>query len=82
MIRNRRFGVVAAITVALILVVVTARVARTQTGGGSSFNYDPVNLWFMFTDGTASWHAPMAMHNAAAPSNSVTESLSTRITSS
>ena len=73
MIRNRRFGVLAAITVALILVVVTARVARTQTGGGSSFSYDPANLWYTFTDSTASWHAPLAMHNSAAPSNSVTE---------
>jgi hypothetical protein len=73
MIRNRRFGILAAITVALILIVVTARVARTQTGGGSSFNYDPANLWYMFTDGTASWHAPIAIHNSAAPSNSVTE---------
>ena len=73
MIRNRKLTVVAAITAVLVLVVLTARVARTQTGGGSSFSYDPVNLWYMFTDGTASWHAPMAMHNSAAPSNSVTE---------
>jgi hypothetical protein len=73
MIRNRRFGVLAAIAVVLILVVVTARVARTQTGGGSNFNYDPVNLWYLFTDNTASWHAPFAIHNSAAPSNSVTE---------
>jgi hypothetical protein len=73
MMRNKKLTILAGIAVVLILLVVTERVARTQTGGGSSMVYDPQNLWYLFTDNTGSWHAPLAIHNSSAASNSVTE---------
>lgn len=49
----------------------------TAQGQGGSFggilSYDPSNNWVLFDDRTGTWHAPLAMHNSAAPSNSVTE---------
>lgn len=51
--------------------------SRTAHGQGSLFggimSYDPKNEWVLFTDHTGTWHAPLAMTNSAAPSNSVVE---------
>lgn len=35
--------------------------------------YNLQDQWMEFTDQTGTWHAPLAIHNSAAPSNSVTE---------
>jgi len=57
--------------VGIFTVLSSARGQGTLFGGIMS--YDPANQWVMFTDRTNSWHAPLAIHNASAPSNSVTE---------
>lgn len=63
--------------VAVILVVALFTVLATAHGQGSLFggimSYDPKNDWVLFTDRTGTWHAPLAMTNSAAPSNSVVE---------
>ena len=40
---------------------------------GGIMTYDTRNQWILFTDQTNTWHAPLAMRNASAPSNTVTE---------
>lgn len=64
--------------IALVALAVLFAVLNTAQGqGGSTFggimNYDPASQWVQFTDRTGTWHAPLAIHNSAAPSNSVTE---------
>ncbi len=62
-----------AAAVVLVLLGVTAKVVVSQTPVGSSFGYNALYQWFQFTDNTGTWHAPLAIHNASAPTNSVTE---------
>jgi hypothetical protein len=40
---------------------------------GGIVTYNPQNDWVLFTDNTGTWHAPLAMTNSAAPSDSVVE---------
>ena len=40
---------------------------------GNIMSYQMNNQWVLFTDQTGTWHAPLAIHNSAAPANSVTE---------
>jgi len=58
--------VLAAITVFLVS-------AKGQVGVPNILSYDSANNWMLFTDRTGTWHAPLAIHNAAAPANSVVE---------
>jgi hypothetical protein len=63
--------------VLVILVIATLSVLRTAHGQSSLFggimSYDPTNDWVLFTDKTGTWHAPLAITNAAAPKDSVIE---------
>jgi len=48
--------------------------AQAQSAGlGGIMTYDPQNEWILFTDKTGTWHAPLAITNSAAPSDSVVE---------
>jgi hypothetical protein len=40
---------------------------------GNIMSYDSRYQWILFNDQTGTWHAPLAIHNSAAPSNSITE---------
>lgn len=67
-----RLSVIAAITVLAFLCF------RGIAHGQGSFlggivTYDPQNNWVLFTDHTGTWHAPLAMTNSKASSNSVVE---------
>jgi len=55
------------------LVALFAALLSAQSPGGNILSYDAVNSWMLFTDRTGTWHAPLALHNSAAPSNSVVE---------
>jgi hypothetical protein len=60
--------------VALLVVFVALGSAQGQGSlFGGIMTYEQANQWVLFTDQTNSWHAPLAIHNSAAPSNSVTE---------
>ena len=65
------------ILVLVLCLVGLFTVLASAQGQGSLFggiiSYDPGNQWVTFTDHTGTWHAPLAIHNASAPSNSITE---------
>ncbi len=64
------------VALVLIICVVSLVIASAQgqtSTWGNIMTYDQRNQWILFTDQTGTWHAPMAMRNAAAPSGSVTE---------
>jgi hypothetical protein len=57
-----------------LVVLIILNAAQGQSGlFGGIMNYDPGNNWVLVNDRTGTWHAPMAFHNSAAPSNSITE---------
>jgi len=67
---------VLATVLVLIVSLTLLSTVRGQAPGdflGGLVNYDPRYNWVVFTDQTGQWHAPLAIHNSAAPSNSVTE---------
>jgi hypothetical protein len=62
----------------LVLIALSLLTIMTTAQGQSGFfggimTFDPSNNWVLFNDRTGTWHAPLAIHNAAAPSNSITE---------
>jgi hypothetical protein len=65
------------VIVAAVLVVAVLSALFTTRGQGSLFggilSYSLANRWVLFTDPTGTWHAPLALTNSAAPSNSVVE---------
>ncbi len=65
------------VVLVVVALAVIFGVISTAEGQGGQFGgimtYDPANKWVLFTDHTGTWHAPMAFHNAAAPSTSITE---------
>src|SRR5262245_9297940 len=64
------------LVIVLVLVGLFTALATAQGQGnlfGGIMSYDPNNHWVLFTDHTGTWHAPLAIHNASAPSNSITE---------
>jgi hypothetical protein len=70
---NRQTRVLIPAGIVLLLLTVSGGVALSQSGAGSSFGYNQFYQWFQFTDNTGTWHAPVAMHNGSAPSDSITE---------
>jgi len=61
------------VLLAITLALVFSFLATAQGQGGSFggiLTYDPTNNWVLFTDRTGTWHAPLVLHNSAAPSNS------------
>lgn len=67
------------VVLATVTLVMLLSFLATVQGQGGSFGgiltYSATNNWVQFTDHTGTWHAPMAMHNAAAPSNSIVQFL-------
>ncbi|HTR48115.1 MAG TPA: hypothetical protein VMM16_12090 [Verrucomicrobiae bacterium] len=62
--------------VALLLAAVLSVMVTTHGQGsilGGIMSYSPQNQWIIVTDQTGTWHAPLALTNSAAPSNSVVE---------
>jgi hypothetical protein len=64
------------LTIALVLIAVFTLLS-TASGQNSTLgnimSYNSQYQWVQFTDQTGTWHAPLALHNSAAPSNSITE---------
>ena len=63
--------IVTVLAALLFMVMATAHGQGTFLGGIVS--YVPGYNWVQFTDQTGTWHAPLALHNSAAPSDSVVE---------
>jgi hypothetical protein len=65
------------ILVTVLVLVGLFTILASAEGQGSVFGniitYDANNQWVTFTDHTGTWHAPLAIHNSAAPNNSITE---------
>jgi len=64
---------ISVIVIMVVLVFVVLISANGQTTLPNVMSYDPANNWMVFTDRTGTWHAPVAIHNSAAPDNSVVE---------
>lgn len=58
----------------LVVILAFWATAEGQTSMfGGIETYDSAEQWVLVTDQTGTWHAPMAFHSSAAPSNSITE---------
>jgi len=68
----RRVIAVMAMAVLGVLSVLFAANGQASLFGGI-MTYSPQNQWVLFTDKTGTWHAPLALTNSAAPSDSVVE---------
>jgi hypothetical protein len=69
---TRKPIIIAAVVVAGLFTLLTAAHGQGSLFGGI-MTYDPSSNWVLFTDRTGTWHAPLALHNSAAPNNSVVE---------
>jgi len=64
---------VSLVVLTTFILVASLRTARGQSTYGNIMSYSASNDWVLFTDQTGTWHAPLAITNSAAPSDSVIE---------